>query len=282
MRKVFTVISVALFSYTTLVHAVTNPTTTNPSESRHKKVKHTHQGKQTNNEETLQLPKEEVEVKKEPANKPFHWLDGMSTTFAFTSDYVFRGISQTQDLPAAQGGFTYTFPFGLYLNLWGSNVKFTDSTATVEIDSIIGWHGDVGENFTYDVNAARYSYPRATELAYNELNSVFNYRFLQAGVSYSANVYNAHTTGTYYSGGINYDIPPQYIFNLQGMNILALMGHYSLGKAAGNSYNDYNIALSKQLNSIYTFMLQWTNTNGRAQNPPYDNRHIIATLTANV
>ncbi len=47
------------------------------------------------------------------------------------SDYTFRGISQTGDEPAAQGGIDYSLDtgaegVGLYLGVWGSNVDFSD------------------------------------------------------------------------------------------------------------------------------------------------------------
>ena len=38
-----------------------------------------------------------------------------SGTFAVTSNYLFRGISQTNEEPAFQPGLTYKTPFGLYI-----------------------------------------------------------------------------------------------------------------------------------------------------------------------
>lgn len=65
------------------------------------------------------------------------------------SDYTFRGISQTGDEPAAQGGIDYSLDtgvngVGLYLGVWGSNVDFSDGDeASVEID----WYGGLSKNF---------------------------------------------------------------------------------------------------------------------------------------
>ena len=276
MRKILILFSIGMIAYSLpFAHATTS------HKKHHKKIKHMRKSRHDVKQEMPRLETQKNTEATTETNKKFQWLDGMSGNFALTSNYVFRGVSQSENLPAVQGGFTYTFPIGLYLNAWGSNVRFTGGTASIELDSIIGWRGGVGEDFAYDVNYARYNYPRARELEYNELNSVFNYRFLQAGLSYSGNVYNKHVNGTYYSGGVNYNIPPKYVFNLEDMNILALYGHYSLAKLAGNSYNDYNITLSKKISPTYTLALQWTNTNGRYNNPPFDNRHLIATLTAN-
>ncbi|KRG78060.1 TorF family putative porin, partial [Stenotrophomonas pavanii] len=38
------------------------------------------------------------------------------------SDYLFRGVSQTDEKPTLQAGFTYTSPVGLYAGVWGSGV----------------------------------------------------------------------------------------------------------------------------------------------------------------
>lgn len=53
-----------------------------------------------------------------------------SGNVALTSEYYFRGISQTGDAPAIQGGFDYEVglgkPVALYLGVWGSNVEFNE------------------------------------------------------------------------------------------------------------------------------------------------------------
>ena len=179
--------------------------------------------------------------------KPFCWLDYLSGNMTMASNYVFRGISQTRNLPAVQGSLTYQLPIGLYANAWGSNVKFEDTDATLELDSIVGWRGDFWEDFSYDLNIDRYNYPGAHELNYNEFNSVFNYKIFQLGFSYSGNVYATHQTGLYYLLGINYDIPCKYTFEITDVSVHATAAHYSLPRAAGNSYNDYSAWISKNL-----------------------------------
>lgn len=215
------------------------------------------------------------------AADPYPLQKNISGTLAFVSNYVFRGVSQTRNLPALQGGLTYTTPYNFYGNLWGSNVRFEDTSATLEFDTILGYRNTYGDDFAYDLNLARYNYPGARYLNYNEANGIFNFKFIQFGVSYSANVYNVHQSGTYYTGGINYDIPSQWIGGVCDVNLLALIGHYSLPRAAGNSYNDYNVTVSKSFNK-YHLAVQWTNTDGRQHNAPYDSQQIIGQLSVDV
>lgn len=83
----------------------------------------------------------------------------------FTTDYVFRGISQTSTNPAVQGGIDYMHSSGLYAGMWGSNVSWiADSGAvatgsvTMELDTYFGFKNGFAEDFTYDVGFIRYNY----------------------------------------------------------------------------------------------------------------------------
>ncbi|MEG1767939.1 MAG: TorF family putative porin, partial [Comamonas sp.] len=42
-----------------------------------------------------------------------------SGNVALTSDYVWRGSSQTRENPALQGGFKYAHDSGFYASIWG-------------------------------------------------------------------------------------------------------------------------------------------------------------------
>ena len=258
MKKMFTLISV-FAALSPLAFADTNPT--DPTTT------------------ALTVP---AEKPKETTAEVDHypWTKNISGNAAFVTNYVFRGVSQSHNLPAAQAGLTYTFPIGLYLSLWGSSVRFTDSTAFVEIDTVIGYHNTIGEDFAYDLSVARYNYPGEKIFNYNEFIALLSYFIVQASFGYSADVFATHQTGIYTSLGINYDIPERYFFNLSNVNLLATMGHYSLPRAAGNSYNDYSIQLAKTFN-MYKFSVQWTNTDGRQHIAPYNSAQIIGQIAAN-
>jgi uncharacterized protein (TIGR02001 family) len=205
----------------------------------------------------------------------------LSGTVATTSNYVFRGASQTENDGALQGSLTYEFPIGLYVSSWGSNVKFEDSNANTEIDAIIGWRGDVLKELLHiDVSAQRYNYIGMSDMSYNELIGAFSYKLLVLNLGYSADDYASHKTGMYANIGINYDIPAQYIFKIDGVSLLATVGHSSLSRAAGNSYRDYYVGLTKAFNDTYSASVAWTTTNGRQQDSPYDSTHIFGMVTA--
>ena len=52
---------------------------------------------------------------------------------AISSDYIWRGMTQTNEEPAVSGGFDIAGDNGLYFGTWASNVEFGDDAA-LELD----------------------------------------------------------------------------------------------------------------------------------------------------
>ncbi len=90
---------------------------------------------------------------------PPGWGD-LSANIGVFSDYRYRGISQTDEKPALQGGLDWTHDSGVYLGVWGSNVDFTD--ADVEVDLYGGYAFDYGA-YNIDVGLTGYFYPGAAD-----------------------------------------------------------------------------------------------------------------------
>jgi uncharacterized protein (TIGR02001 family) len=84
-----------------------------------------------------------------------------SGTVAVTSDYVFRGITQSDESPALQGAINFGQATGPYLGLWGSNVDFNDGDeATLELDLSGGYKWAWGPA-SFDAGVIYYAYPGA-------------------------------------------------------------------------------------------------------------------------
>jgi uncharacterized protein (TIGR02001 family) len=100
---------------------------------------------------------------------------GYSVTIGGTSDYVFRGITQTQEDPAAQAALDLSYGL-FYAGIWGSNVDF-DPAGSAEIDLYAGIKPTWGP-VTFDLGAIYYWYPgaddSATELDYVELKAGYS------------------------------------------------------------------------------------------------------------
>lgn len=95
----------------------------------------------------------------------------VSFNAAVTSDYVFRGFSQTDEEPALQGGVDATIS-SFYVGGWASNVDFGDDT-DAEIDIYGGYRAEAA-GFVFDVGVVGYFYtdaPSAADYDYVEFKA---------------------------------------------------------------------------------------------------------------
>lgn len=97
-----------------------------------------------------------------------------------TSDYIFRGFSQSARDPAWQAGADVTYGI-LYAGVWTSRIDFGDNgaghnIATAEVDLYAGIKPTLGPA-TFDFGVIYYAYPGATS------GANLDYTELKAGVS---------------------------------------------------------------------------------------------------
>ena len=83
----------------------------------------------------------------------------VSANVAFASDYVWRGMTQS-DGPAIQGGFDFEAESGFYAGIWGSNVNFSDGAGS-ELDYYFGYGFSVGD-LGIDIGYVAFDYPKNT------------------------------------------------------------------------------------------------------------------------
>lgn len=81
------------------------------------------------------------------------------------SQYIFRGLTQTGEEPAIQGGVDYSHASGFYAGAWASNISWLEDAglydnSSLEIDIYGGYRNAIGETgIAYDVGLLQYLYP---------------------------------------------------------------------------------------------------------------------------
>ena len=115
----------------------------------------------------------------------------VSGSVGLVSDYRFRGVSQSDENLAVQGGFTIAHQSGFYVGTWGSNLAGwgTFGGANMELDLIAGFKAPVGGG-TIDVGATWYMYPSGFDNTdfiepYAKLSGTAGPVNLTAGVAYA-------------------------------------------------------------------------------------------------
>lgn len=173
--------------------------------------------------------------------------EGSSFTgsIAVTSDYLFRGISQTNNDPAVQAGVTWASGTGFYAGAWASNVDFVPGDkADVEVDLTTGFAGALEGGLTYDIGLIYYAYPGArsgTHYDYIEGAVKLGYDFGGAAWNFGAFVTPenfGHTDSAgYFTTGLKFPLG-------SGFALDANVGRAEISSKFGKSYFDYNVGLT--------------------------------------
>jgi uncharacterized protein (TIGR02001 family) len=185
----------------------------------------------------------------------------LSGSIAVTSDYVFRGASQTQEDPAFQAGLTYTFPLGIYVGVWGSNVDFGPGDPDWEVDGFIGYNVDLTKNLNLDMMFNRYNYPSAGGSNFNELIYKLTYKEAYSlTVAYTADVYGLEENSFYYSLGGSWSLP-------YDLSLGAHVGYTTFASALEEvyeDYTDYGVSLGKTFGPL-DVTLSYTDTDSSGE-----------------
>jgi uncharacterized protein (TIGR02001 family) len=191
----------------------------------------------------------------------------VTTNVMLTSDYYFRGITQTWHKPAIQGGADFVHTNGLYAGVWGSNVTNNEypGGSALEFDYYGGYNGKINDDWGYTVGGHGYAYPGAN---YNkaaapgpnqkfdsfEVNVGASWKFVSAKYSYFLTDwfgFNQNTLGNMSGGSrgtgylelnVAYEFVPTWTLNAHAAQT-KVKGVRA--NAADPSYNDYLLGVTK-------------------------------------
>jgi uncharacterized protein (TIGR02001 family) len=195
----------------------------------------------------------------------------LSYNIAVTSDYVWRGVSQTDENPALQGGIDYSNGI-FYAGGWASNVDFRNSAqedASVEIDVYAGVKPSVG-NWTFDLGAIYYYYPDADDSNFGELKAGFSHPLGKGTIG--AVVYTDWETleNPYYELNASYPLTDKF-------SVSGAMGKY---EAAGGEYTTFNLGVGYALNKTISLDARYHATGDEALLGKVGESRYVATIKA--
>jgi len=190
----------------------------------------------------------------------------ISANVALTTDYVFRGYTQTDEGVAIQGGFDLTHNSGFYAGVWGSNVKFLEGSdvkaedrADIEVDGYLGYAQELENGVSYDIGWIYYAYPGAG----GDLN--YDFHEFALGLGYSINDISV---------GLNYAYSPDFFGSVGKAHFIQLETGYEFANGIGLSahvgrqiysdtdddYTVYGVAASYTVSGV-DLSLNYTDTN---------------------
>jgi uncharacterized protein (TIGR02001 family) len=177
---------------------------------------------------------------------------------AIVSDYRFRGISQTFEQPAIQGGIDYSHASGFYVGNWNSSVSGYSypNGGGIEMDLYGGFRKAFGD-FGIDVGLLQYYYPKATIAGqkFDTLEAYVAGSWKWLTLKYSLTMtdwfgVNSISTGTangdskgsgYLELNASYEIAPK-------LTLIGHIGQQTVKNYGNLDYTDYKIGATYDLN----------------------------------
>jgi len=198
-------------------------------------------------------------------------LLGFAVTGSATlgSQYIFRGLTQTDGKPTVQAEIDLAHADGWYLSLAASNISWlTDAgvgpmSAGVEVDVFGGYKWGFAKDWTLDIGAYRYLYPgdysHVSMTSPSTTEGYLGLSYAWASLKYSK-VLSAGNFGVAKADGSSYlDLSLAYPLGESGWTVLAHAGKTTY-TGTGNSpldYTDTKLGIAKELKG-YTFALAGT------------------------
>jgi uncharacterized protein (TIGR02001 family) len=200
----------------------------------------------------------------EAAPTPEH---SIAFNVGLTSDYRYRGISQSRRDPAISAGADYTHSSGLYAGTWLSSIKWIKDAGggntNLEWDIYGGYKGTAGP-LGYDVGVLRYQYP-SSSLPVNpnttEIYGALTYSLFTAKYSHSVTNlfgFDDSKNSSYLDLSANIDLG-------NGWSVVPHVGRQWVRHNSDYSYTDYALTLNKDFGNGLSASAAFIGTNADKQ-----------------
>lgn len=178
-----------------------------------------------------------------------------------TNNYIWRGLTQTTNEAAVQGGIDYAHENGFYAGTWASNVQYAaDDVYSYEHDLYFGFAGASGD-FSYDVGYLYYNYDKEAEFDFAEVYATVGYQNFSATLFLLAHTEADEAEGQDFGFAQASYLSLDYAVPLDnGAEVGLHLGHHQGDFAEAfnglyDSYNDWGVSISKD---GFSFMVSGT------------------------
>ncbi|MBU6437442.1 MAG: TorF family putative porin [Betaproteobacteria bacterium] len=192
-----------------------------------------------------------------------------------TTDYRYRGITQSRFDPALSGGIDFTHKSGFYLGTWLSTIKWIKDAGTIsgvdtgnanlEWDLYGGYKGSITKDLGYDVGILSYVYPGnkygnipgGADANTTEIYGALSYNVFT--LKYSHAVTNLFGFGSSTNSGY---IDLSASFDLgNGWSVAPHVGHQKIKNNGAFDYTDYSLTVGKDFGNGFSVALAAIGTN---------------------
>lgn len=179
----------------------------------------------------------------------------VSGHIALTSEYIYRGLSWSDDNPALQAGLDYEHASGLFAGIWASTIDLSNPTGRrdIELDYYVGWHFASDSPFSASISLIHYTYPDDSgDFDYDHTEALFTAAWNDSytlELGYTNDLYGFDLSGRHAELRGNWAMPNAWIIG-------AGLGYNDAGTLASSSYLYWDAGASARYSRV-TFDLRW-------------------------
>jgi uncharacterized protein (TIGR02001 family) len=181
-----------------------------------------------------------------------------------TTDYVFRGVSQSNTNPTLYGGLDYAHDSGVFAGLFAAAIDYPDTpfkadTGQMELDLFVGFSRPAGRDFEWDVSLIHYQFLESgsSNDNYQELALNLHYRDIaRIGVAASNDAAAGGSSGWIAELELRHPLGGRY-------QTSGTIGRYSLAHERWRSYLYWDLGVSAVFDPV-TFDLRYYDTSHEA------------------
>jgi uncharacterized protein (TIGR02001 family) len=202
------------------------------------------------------------------ANAPAASDFTLTANLTLTSQYRYRGLMQSNNKPAIQGGFDLTHSSGFYLGNWNSSISWlndsnSDVSAPVEMDFYGGYKGNLAQDVPVDLGVLQYYYPGDYPSGYTSPDTTELY----AGIGYGPVMFKYSIAMTNLFGFADskysqyFDLSGNFDTGVWGLTVNAHVGRQEVRNVDNGSYTDWKLGLTKDFGQGLSVSLAYLDTN---------------------
>ena len=167
-----------------------------------------------------------------------------------TTDYVYRGVSNSDGDLAAQLGGDIAFDSGFYAGLWASTIDIDSGPGRqrdLEINYYLGYGLELNNDWILNASFLAYTYPGAegtVDYDFEEFGLSLNYRdWLWMEYSWSPDLYHSDESAWNFSLLAEWSLPNHF-------SLSAGAGHYDVSDLTGSDYEYWQIGISRPIGRV--------------------------------
>ncbi len=175
-----------------------------------------------------------------------------SANIGVTNNYIWRGLTQSNNEAAVSGGLDFAAENGFYIGTWASNVEYaSDDTYSYEHDVYFGFAGGSGD-FSYDVGWLYYNYDSINDFDFHEIYGSVGWKELSLSLNVLSGTEADEGPGQDFGFGQTYYVAAEYGTELpNGMGVTAHIGYHDgdfseAFNGVPRAYVDYSVSFAVQ------------------------------------